>query len=219
VQVSRSLSALLAVVALAAAVLSFDALHGLAVLCGFSPWLAPLLPVTVDAGAAAGSLVWLRGKAPGPARRFARVLALVLLAGSVAGNALGHGLTAYGAAPAWWVVVVVSAVPPAVLGAVVHLAVLAGRSTGPAVEPIVVRQLDEVPLAALEHLDDPDPAEWWDEAPEAGVDRVDEAPTLAELVAAGAGRRKIARTLGIPESRARTLLEQHRAAERAEEAA
>ena len=51
------LSGLLLVVAAAAAVLSFAALRDLALLCGFAPTLAWLLPVVVDAGAAAGSLV------------------------------------------------------------------------------------------------------------------------------------------------------------------
>jgi hypothetical protein len=68
--------------------------------------------VVVDAGAAAGSLVWLSGWAGAPARRFARVLALVLLASSVAANALSHGLAAHAARPARWVVVLVSGVPP-----------------------------------------------------------------------------------------------------------
>ena len=54
-------------------------------------------------------------------------LSLALLGLSVAANALGHGLAAFALAPAWWVVVVVSAIAPAVLGAVVHLAVLVGR--------------------------------------------------------------------------------------------
>ena len=76
-------------------------------------------PVVIDAGAAAGSLVWLGGWAADSARRFARALALALLVLSVAANALGHGLAAYALAPSWWVVVVVSAVAPAVLGAVV----------------------------------------------------------------------------------------------------
>ncbi len=101
----RALAALLAVVATAAAVLSFAALRDLALLCGFSRGLAWLLPVVVDAGAAAGSLVWLGGSAPVRARRFARALALVLLGSSVAANALSHGLAAYGMRPAWWVVV------------------------------------------------------------------------------------------------------------------
>lgn len=49
---------LLAVVAGAAAVLSFSALRDLALLCGFAPGLAWLLPIVVDAGAAAGCLSW-----------------------------------------------------------------------------------------------------------------------------------------------------------------
>src|SRR3954447_26854818 len=70
---------LLAVVAAAAAVLSFSALRDLALLCGFVAELAWLLPVVVDAGAAAGSLVWLGGRTHELARRFARALALNLL--------------------------------------------------------------------------------------------------------------------------------------------
>ena len=50
--------------------------------------LAWLLPVVVDAGAAAGSLVWLGGRAHELARRFARALALTLLGLSVGANAL-----------------------------------------------------------------------------------------------------------------------------------
>lgn len=118
---------LLSVVAVAAAVLSFAALRDLALLCGFAPGLAWLLPVVVDAGAAAGSLVWL-GRACGPsATTFGRALALSLLATSVAGNAVVHGLAASGSRPSWVLVVVVSAVAPAVLGAVVHLASLVAR--------------------------------------------------------------------------------------------
>lgn len=124
-----SLYVLLAAVAAAGAVLSFAALRDLALLCGFSARLAWLLPVVVDAGAAAGSLVWLGGHGDVRAGRFACRLALVLLASSVAANAVSHGLAAYGARPAWWLVVLVSAVAPGVLGAVVHLSVLVGRST------------------------------------------------------------------------------------------
>jgi hypothetical protein len=118
---------LLAIVAAAAAVLSFSALRDLAELCGFSRSLAWLLPVVVDAGAAAGCLVWLSGASGKVSQRFARTLTWLLLTSSVAGNALVHGLTAYGLRPDWWLVVLVSAVAPAVLGAVVHLAVLVGR--------------------------------------------------------------------------------------------
>lgn len=125
---------LLLVVAAAAAVLSFDALRGLALVCGFTPELAWLLPVTIDAGAAAASIVWLGTAALG-ARTYGRTLALILLASSVGGNALGHGLAAYRMEPHWLVVVGVSAIAPAVLGALVHLVVLAGRPQPPAVPP------------------------------------------------------------------------------------
>ena len=128
----HALYGLLVAVAVAAAVLSFTTLQTLAVACGFSPWAgwsAPgtawLLPVTIDAGAAAGSLVWL--SRAGAARTFGCGLALSLLALSVVGNGLGHHLVVEQLRPGWLLVVAVSAVPPAVLGAVVHLAMLCGR--------------------------------------------------------------------------------------------
>ena len=127
---------LLTVVAGAAAMLSFAALRDLALLCGFAPVLAWLLPVVVDAGAAAGSLVWLgartrpSGRGGSPAR-----LALGLLGLSVAANALGHGLAAYVLLPPWWVVVILSGIAPAVLGAMVHLAVLVGHATPTTIGP------------------------------------------------------------------------------------
>jgi hypothetical protein len=191
------LYALLGVVAGAAAVLSFAALRDLALVCGFAPQLAWLLPVVVDAGAAAGSLVWLGGWAGLSARMFARALALGLLALSVAANALGHGLTAFALAPAWWVVVVVSAVAPAVLGAVVHLAVLVGRPASAIDLPIE----DDPPCEDVGTLDERGLSSLWDEAPPAsGGDRA------AELIAAGAGRRRLSRELGVTEHEARRLL-------------
>jgi hypothetical protein len=212
------LYALLLVVAGAAAVLSFAALRDLALICGFAPWLAWLLPVVVDAGAAAGSLVWLGGWSAESARRFARSLALALLALSVAANALGHGLAAFNMAPAWWVVVVVSAVAPAVLGAVVHLAVLVGRAdhaADPAVPGRASRiDLDEpVPYALTvaafdaERLDNNGLSRFWDHAGPAPAPRGQRA---AELIADGAGRRRLARELGISEYEARQLIDRTR---------
>ncbi|MCW0215230.1 MAG: DUF2637 domain-containing protein [Pseudonocardia sp.] len=211
---NRLLHLLLAVVAISAAVLSFDALHGLAVLCGFTPRLAPLLPLTVDAGAAAGSLVWL-GRESGPARVFGRRLALLLLGGSVAGNALGHGLAAYAAHPHWVVVVVVSAVPPAVLGAVVHLAVLAGRAPAQALSgrsELAGEEIDEAPegdrdrYPELASVDDHGLSRRWESAPPAG----EPGDRAVELIAEGAGRRRLAKELGIGEHEARQLLARHR---------
>jgi hypothetical protein len=198
---------LLAVVSSAAAVLSFAALRDLALLCGFSTRLAWLLPVVVDAGAAAGSLVWLGGWGDIRARRFARALALVLLGSSVAANALSHGLAAYNAQPAWWVVVLVSGVAPAVLGAVVHLAVLVGRSEPATVVLPISPTVEEAgppadtpaepPAVALHSVPSPTPGD------EAG-DRV------AELIAAGAGRRRLMKECGLTEHEARTALERKR---------
>ena len=208
----RVLYALLLVVAAAAAVLSFDALRGLALLCGFAPWLAWLLPVTIDAGAGAGAVAWL-GRRAGPGRRFGRWLALALLATSVAGNALGHALAAYATRPHWGVVVAVSAVAPAVLGAVVHLAVLIqrdqaqradGGSGGDASQSFPTRRHVSPVVAATppDQPDTPTPAPTPDPAP---IDRV------RELVAAGAGRSRVASELDITEAKARTLIGQVRA--------
>lgn len=219
--VTRTLYALLSTVAVSAAVLSFDALRGLALLCGFSRSLAWLLPVVVDAGAAAGSLVWLGGWTPGAARRFARVLALVLLGSSVAANALSHGLAAYGARPAWWVVVSVSGVAPAVLGAVVHLAVLVGRVevSAPAKaqqdtlqEPAVVisppaATCGDQPVPA----DEPEPvAVALHVAPDPTPPGDEPGDRVAELLAAGVGRRRLMKEAGLTEHEARKLLDERK---------
>lgn len=118
---------LLAVVAAAAAVLSFAALRDLGLACGFGQ-LSALVPVVIDAGACAGSVSWLTSP-PGAAQVFGRRLALVLLGSSVVGNGIAHLLEAEGWAVAWWLVVAVAALAPCVLGAVVHLVVVAVQST------------------------------------------------------------------------------------------
>lgn len=203
----RVLYVLLGVVATAAAVLSFAALRDLALSCGFARTLAWLLPVVVDAGAAAGSLVWLGGDVTESARRFARALALALLVLSVAANALGHGLAAFALAPAWWVVVIVSAFAPAVLGAVVHLAVLVGRAVPDEDDEAAPHQLTAEAVDA-DTLDEHGLSRRWDDAPPAGdTDR------LAALIAAGVGRRRLARELDITEHEARRLLASVRGAE------
>lgn len=213
---------LLLIVATAAAVLSFSALRDLALVCGFAPWLAWLLPVVVDAGAAAGSLVWLGGWSARSARQFARALALALLGLSVAANALGHGLAAFFLAPAWWVVVIVSAVAPAVLGAVVHLAVLVGRPddeppTGPAggFDELGGHDADErADAVAAGLLDERGLSRLWETAPVAAQRMTGERMTAEQraeaLIAEGAGRRRLAQELDISEYQARRLLDEHR---------
>jgi hypothetical protein len=225
---------LLTVVAGAAAMLSFAALRDLALLCGFGLRLAWLLPVVVDAGAAAGSLVWLGERAGESARRFARRLALGLLGLSVAANALGHGLAAFVLLPPWWVVVLLSGIAPAVLGAMVHLAVLVGRPQGPserssAPEPDDVAQTGRTdpPVAPgagdspwtwnSPPTDAPWPLSSW--APQDGTADdeqscapPDDTDRAAVLIAAGAGRRRLSRELGVTEYEARRLIERARPA-------
>lgn len=237
------LYALLAVVAVAAAVLSFAALRDLALLCGFSPALAWLLPVTVDAGAASGSFVWLARWTPPTATRYGRTLALLLLTSSVGGNALGHGLSAYDARPHWLVVVGVSAIAPAVLGALVHLVVLVGRpiedvcdaadhgheevadvrsptSDAPTAADLVAERapLHSVPITAgiptVAPVKRTSPAA----STQTASARVTELPPdLAEqaapLIAAGYGRPRLAKELGITTTLARSLLDEHRASQ------
>lgn len=234
-----TLYGLLLVVAGAAAMLSFAALRDLAELCGFAPVLAWLLPVVVDAGAAAGSLVWLGERTAERARRFARRLALGLLGSSVAANALGHGLAAFALRPPWWVVVVLSGIAPAVLGAMVHLAVLVGRPA-----ELGHNDRDVLDEAAPAERDDPPPAvaahafPWpWSaaapaaawpphtwapgdpaageqdssgSAPSDSAGSGDDGERAAVLIAAGAGRRRLSRELGVTEYEARRLLERAR---------
>jgi hypothetical protein len=173
-------------------VLSFSALAELAEMVGMSRKLVWLFPVCTDAGVAVSTAVWLSRHNP-DAERFARRLTWALLALTVAGNAAHQGLAAAGMIPPWWVAVLVGAIPPGVVGAVVHVAVLVGRGTDrPQTEPARHRTGDGHPA------DDPPAVPPWEDR-------------AAQLIAAGAGRRRLAAELGIPEHRARALLASHRA--------
>jgi len=114
----------LGVVAAAAAALSFASLTDLAARCGTTAYLAWLLPLCLDAAALVSTRVWLAPDSGAAVRRAARFIAITMLVLSVAGNGVDHALVAYHFAPPWWVLVAVAAVPPAVLGAVAHLAAL-----------------------------------------------------------------------------------------------
>lgn len=123
----------LAVVLAAAAVLSFDALRGLALAVSIPGHFAWLLPIAVDAGAAVSSAVWLGNRAGEDAARFAGRMTWSLLAVTVLGNAGALGMHAHGVTPPWWVAVLVGTIPPVVVGCSVHLVVLLVRR--PAVVP------------------------------------------------------------------------------------
>ncbi|NUL28410.1 DUF2637 domain-containing protein [Streptomyces lunaelactis] len=116
------------VTALSAAVSSFSGLHSLAAATGWPEALSPLLPFTIDAYAMTATRVWL-SKATGSAaaRRFARWNAIGAIGLSLVGNAAWHLIAAKVLAVTWPIVVLVGAVPPAVLGLLSHLAVLRGQ--------------------------------------------------------------------------------------------
>lgn len=212
----------LGVVAAAAAVLSFSSLRRLAVLSGTPIELAWLLPVCIDAGALVATRLWLATDLPDRAHRFARSLALATIALSVLGNAVSHALIAYQVTPPWWAVVAVAAVPPAVLGAVAHLAALARPSATtlaptPTSAPAPVTP-EPAPAAAVE----PGPPEPRQEPGDVHQEATSPAPAspgdlmrqARELVNAGeaedrkVGRATLARELGISEHQARQVLRQ-----------
>src|SRR5690606_34876655 len=136
---------------------------------------------------------------------YARKLAWACIAASVLGNAGQHGMEAYGVVPPWYVVVAVSAVPPAMLGAVVHLGHLIGRgrveeSGEDTVEPephVEEQGVEEPVVAEPQPEEKPEPQRRRSAAVEVDEQR------LAELIAAGAGRRTIAKELGISVHKAR----------------
>lgn len=121
----------LAVVLAAAAVLSFDALRALAVAVSIPDRFAWLLPIAVDAGAAVSCATWLGGRTTRDAARFAGRMTWCLLAVTVIGNAAQLGMAAHDILPPWYVAVLVGSIPPAVVGATVHLVVLLVRRPVP----------------------------------------------------------------------------------------
>lgn len=203
----------LALVLIAAAVLSFDALRGLAVAVRIPGYLAPLLPVAVDAGAAVSCAAWLgRGSNP-DAARFACRMTWALLLVTVAGNAGQLGMHAHGVTPPWWVAVAVGAVPPAIVGACVHLAVLAGRSGA---DPGAAHEHHLGLLEAKTSVTDqgadntsvqPEP----ETTPTNGNGAHDPLGRVRAIVAAGGGRGTVAAELDVTPAQARTLIEKAKA--------
>ena len=125
----------MAIAAMSAAIASFAGLRGLAEVAGWPDRLAWLLPITIDAYAMTSARVWLAGTpASDRARRFARTNAIGAIAASIVGNA-GYHLVAADLVPiSWPIVVLVGAVPAAVLGLTAHLHAL--RTTTPDPAPV-----------------------------------------------------------------------------------
>jgi hypothetical protein len=117
------------IAAASAAVASFSGLQGLAHIAGWPPRLAWLLPVTIDAYAMTSARVWLAASTrSAAARRFARANAIGAIAASIAGNATFHAARTGLLLVSWPIVVLVGAVPAAVLGLTAHLHALRGRT-------------------------------------------------------------------------------------------
>jgi hypothetical protein len=125
----------MAIAAVSAAIASFAGLRGLAEVAGWPDRLAWLFPITIDAYAMTSARVWLAGTTAGSrARRFARTNAIGAIAASIVGNA-GYHLVAADLVPiSWPIVVLVGAVPAAVLGLTAHLHALRTVAV-PNVEP------------------------------------------------------------------------------------
>ncbi|HEV2640231.1 MAG TPA: DUF2637 domain-containing protein [Actinocrinis sp.] len=110
------------IAAASAAVASFAGLRGLALVAGWPVRLAWLLPVTLDAYAMTSARVWLAGTTRARrARRFARLNAIGAITASIAGNAVYHVELVGLLRISWPIVVLVGAVPAAVLGLTSHL--------------------------------------------------------------------------------------------------
>jgi hypothetical protein len=113
----------IAVVILAAGILSFSALRRLGISAGWSPALAELLPVSIDVYALISTVSWLvlaEGEAD---RKRSGINASVAVSLSVLGNGIEHLNTFHVLTVGWPVVVAVSAIPPVVMALSVHLAV------------------------------------------------------------------------------------------------
>lgn len=117
-------------VGLAAAVLSFDQLWRLALVCGWPPSIAWMLAVIVDAYAIDATRRWLRAGIDEALRRWAGILVWACVGVSLAGNTVEHALsmgylTMPDGRPEWWIVVIVGTVPTIMLASLIHLEAMA----------------------------------------------------------------------------------------------
>lgn len=107
-----------------AAVLSFSSSRDLADMCGFHDWLSWVWPVCLDAVAYTSTRIWLSRTTDNDTRRYARHLALFAICLSLGANGLDLFLSVEKLAPVWGVVLLVGAIPPAMLAAVIHMLVM-----------------------------------------------------------------------------------------------
>lgn len=135
----------MAIVGIAAAVLSFDTWVRLAEAVGFTATTSPfgitiriawLLPLAVDVYALTSTRIWIHGHPEPRVVRYAARNAIGAITLSVAGNALYHAFLA-----ANWtirdcppVVIAIGGVPPLLLGLVVHLHTLVNQQAKPTIQ-------------------------------------------------------------------------------------
>jgi DNA-binding transcriptional ArsR family regulator len=137
----------------AAVVASASTLASLAQSAGWSSWTPWLLPAALDIGGSAGGWCWLRPGVPEPARKFGRVVALAGAGGSLIGNAAGHLMATNYLQPGPVLVVIVGAVPAAVLVALAHLAALLAVPPPPSSAPETDETEDETEEEQTETAD------------------------------------------------------------------
>jgi MFS family permease len=151
-------------VLIAAIALSAPGEYELARMAGWSPWVAWLMPFTISVyAAAAAALAASRPKGTRASAIIGSGFALLLaLAAQVVAHLLASGYMRVD----WWLIAIVSAIPPAVVAHVLHLAATPVRATVPApVEqaPAVAEQAEPT----TEPL--PEQAETETETPEPGA--------------------------------------------------
>ncbi|WP_344427068.1 DUF2637 domain-containing protein [Pseudonocardia ailaonensis] len=189
-------TAAVSIVAVVAAIASYVHIHTLAVEAG-EEWRAILIPLSVDGMLVAASMVMLVRRRAGERAGALPWIGLILgLVASLAANVAAADPTVL----SW----VVSGWPPLALAVSFELLIRVTREPGPVVE--AGSEPAEIDADALA---DPDPGEWWVDAPAAG-ELVGDTTRAAELVRSGMGRRKLAKTLNVSEHEARQLLERHR---------
>lgn len=150
----------MAVAGAAGVIASASTLASLATASGWVGWTPWLLPACIDITPAVGAWVWLRGGAPGPARRFGRAMTVVGAVATLAGNAGGHLVTSGHLSVGPVLIVIVGAVPAAALLALAHLAaLLLEGSNQPIAHPADTTPAPERPAPKVLVVEDTAPLE------------------------------------------------------------
>lgn len=183
------------VVSAVAAVVSYAHMRHLATEAG-EAWRADILPLSVDGLLVAASLViFVRRRAGLRAGALPWVGLLLGVGASVAANIAAAQPTVLGRVVAAW--------PPVAFALSFEMLVILLRDKAG-------EDVSEGPELHGDGLEDvsegQDMPDWWRDAPYAATPE----GRAAELVANGAGRRRVAKELGVSEHQARQLIEAHR---------